>query len=254
MLNYVARGNTLDSGSAVLPLQSPAAELSVKIVLLRLLLRFRAKLSRWLEVLPSLLASFVLHGFALLLLGLIVLRFSPPPSEAMSVEAVANNASEGPAEAIDRVDFVDDSHDKTETKVVDDKSDTGGLAPKKLPDLSSVPPIDFQDTSLKAAEKVELTVEPAVKLSGELSGRGAGVRERSQSKEADRPRASARVTLGLRWLAAPASGRSLELSSRGRRSGLARKMHHGSDRACHPVVFGSRAHAPQRCPLSGQRR
>jgi hypothetical protein len=200
-LNYVRPEHTLDSGSAVLPLQSPAAERSVKIVLLRLLLRFRATLSRWLEVLPSLLASFVLHGFALLLLGLIVLRFSPPASEAMSVEAVANNAPEGPAEAIDRVDFVDDSHDKTETKLVDDKSDPAGLAPKKLPDLSSVPPIDFQDTSLKAAEKVELTVEPTVKLNGELSGRGVGVRSKIAIKGGGSTESERSVTLGLRWLA-----------------------------------------------------
>ena len=137
----------------------------------------------------------------MLLLGLIVLRFSPPASEAMSVEAVANNSPEGPAEAIDRVDFVDDSHDKTETKLVDDKNDPAGLAPKKLPDLSSVPPIDFQDTSLKAAEKVELTVEPTVKLNGELSGRGVGVRSKIAIKGGGSTESERSVTLGLRWLA-----------------------------------------------------
>lgn len=206
-LNCGHGAHTLDSGSAVLHLRCLAAELSVKNVPLQVLSRFRAKFSRWLETLPSLIASFVLHAVVLLLLGVIVLRFSPPTTEAMSVEAVANNAEEGPAEAIDRVDFVNESKDKPPDPKDDtakndaDSKDTGGVSRKKLPDLSSLPPIDVKDTMLQAAQKVELTVEPTVKLSGELSGRSVGVRAKTLIKGGGSTESEQAVTLGLRWLA-----------------------------------------------------
>jgi hypothetical protein len=103
---------------------------------------FRASTSQWLDVLPSLVASFVLHVIVLLVLGLIVFRLTPAASDVTPIEAVENDSPNSPVEAIDRVDFVQEPLDKPREKLADN-NDTSGVSLSKLADVGKVPPIDF---------------------------------------------------------------------------------------------------------------
>ncbi|HEV8003308.1 MAG TPA: prenyltransferase/squalene oxidase repeat-containing protein [Planctomycetaceae bacterium] len=176
----------------------------------------RARLARSLDVLPSLLASFVLHVVVLLALGLIVLRFAPPSSEIIPIEAFGNDAANGPVEAIDRVDFVETPLDKPQDTIVDN-NDARGVSVGKLADVASVPPIDFEASSLRAAEKVQLSAEPKVGFTAELTGRSGAARSTLLVKGGGTGDSERAVTLSLRWLA------------RHQQSDGQWSFHHGSD-------------------------
>jgi hypothetical protein len=173
-------------------------------------------MSRWLDVLPSLLASFVLHVMVLLVLGLIVLRFAPPAAEIASIEAIGNDSPNVPVGAIDRVDFVEEPLDKPRDSVVDN-NDARGVSSGKLADVASLPPIDFQASGLQAAEKVQLSTEPKIGFTAELTGRSGAVRSTLLVKGGGTGDSERAVTLGLRWL------------SRHQRSDGQWSFHHGSD-------------------------
>jgi hypothetical protein len=157
----------------------------------------KAWIARWLDVLPSLIASFVLHLVALLVLGLIVFRLTPAATEVVPIEAVENDSPNSPNEVIDRVDFLNEQLKKPQEKPADNNNDSGGVSSKKLADIGKVPPIDFTSSALKAAEKVSLTTEPVVRFTGEMSGRSGAARSTllKGGGTGDSERA---VTLGLR--------------------------------------------------------
>jgi hypothetical protein len=197
-LNCGKRGHTLSSGSDIRTSRSPAAELSVKIF--AKLPDFRVWMSQWREVLPSFIASFVLHVIVLLVLGLIVFRLTPAESEVIPIEAIENDSPNGPVEAIDRVDFVDEPLEKPREKLADN-GDTSGISLGKLAEVGKVPPIDFTPSTLQAAEKVVLNAEPTVHFSSELTGRTGAARSSLLVKGGGTGESERSVTLGLRWLA-----------------------------------------------------
>jgi len=176
----------------------------------------RVRLLRWLEILPSLIASFVLHVVVLLILGLIVLRFAPPASEIVPIEAFGNDSPNEPVAALDRVDFIEAPLDKPRDTIVDNH-DATGVAAGKLAELSGVPPIDFEATSLKAAEKVQLRAEPKIGFTAELTGRSGAARSTLLVKGGGTSDSERAVSLGLRWLA------------RHQQSDGQWSFHHGSD-------------------------
>jgi hypothetical protein len=173
-------------------------------------------MSSWLDVLPSLIASFVLHLVALLALGLIVLRLAPPAGEIIPIEASGNDSPNGPVEAIDRVDFIEQPLDKPRDTVVDN-NDSHGVSVAKLAEVASVPPIDFTSSSLHATDKVELTTEPKIGFTAELTGRSGAARSTLLVKGGGTGESERSVTLALRWLA------------RHQQSDGQWSFHHGSD-------------------------
>jgi hypothetical protein len=210
LLNCGQPAHTLNFGLGLRPpFTAPAAEFSV-IILEKLRLRslwisFRVRIANWLEVLPSLIASFVLHVGALLVLAFIVLHYSPPPPEVETIEAGVEDAT-GTPEAIDSVNFVNELREKPQEQPADEKTaassdDKSPVSAGKLPDLSSVPPIDYNDSSLQAAKKVELSTEPAVQFTAELTGRSGAVRATLLSKGGGTGESERAVTFALRWLA-----------------------------------------------------
>jgi len=181
------------------------------------------KLKRWLahviDVLPSLLISFVLHAAVLLVLGLIVLRFAPPEGDIVPIEAFANDSPDAPPEAIDRVDFVEAPLEKENSteKVSVNNNDSSSVSVNKLADAAGMPPIDFKVIEPATPARLALDAEPTVHFSTELTGRSGPVRSSLLMKEGGTGESERAVTLGLRWLA------------RHQRPGGEWSFHHGSD-------------------------
>jgi hypothetical protein len=155
-----------------------------------------AWLSRWLNVLPSLGVSFVLHVTVLLVLGLIVLRFAPRTNDVVPIESAVNDSADGTVQAIDRVDFVEATKEKPL-----DAGDVGATALGKLADVKGMTALDFKTSGLPSAQKVVLDTAPSSHTAGELAGRSGAARSTLLIKGGGTGNSERAVTLGLRWLA-----------------------------------------------------